>query len=63
MLFAHFSVCVTLLAAAVFLAGLLPLYVLTQAVLPRLMPQLEFLPLMLTSVYCTIGTMHAWSVP
>ncbi len=46
---------------AVYLFGLAPLYILTQVVLPRLLPQLEFLPLLLTSVYCTFGTMHAWS--
>ena len=47
---------------AVYLCGLVPLYLLTQLLLPLVLPQLEFMPLLLTSAYCAVGTMHGWSV-
>jgi alpha-1,3-glucosyltransferase len=43
-----------------YLWGLVPLYLLTQAILPAVLPRMAFLPLALTSAYCTLGTLHAW---
>ena len=42
--------------------GLLPLYLLTDAVYPKLYisKQLPFVPLLMTSLYCTIGVLWSW---
>ncbi|KAM7539550.1 hypothetical protein Aperf_G00000042565 [Anoplocephala perfoliata] len=44
------------------LLGLIPLFLTTRILLPLLYPRLEFLPLMLTSVYCAVGLLVAFFI-
>ncbi|KAL5112210.1 putative dolichyl pyrophosphate Glc1Man9GlcNAc2 alpha-13-glucosyltransferase [Taenia crassiceps] len=48
--------------ALVHLLGLIPLLLANRIFLPRVYPHLEFLPLMLTSVYCAVGLLAAFFV-
>lgn len=48
--------------ARIHLLGLIPLLAVNRILLPRVYPHLEFLPLMLTSVYCAVGLLVAFLV-
>ncbi|VDM34702.1 unnamed protein product [Hydatigera taeniaeformis] len=48
--------------ARVHLLGLIPLLLVNRVFLPLVYPHLEFLPLMLTSVYCAVGLLLAFLV-
>ena len=42
------------------LARFRPLYVFTHIVHPMVFTSMEFLPLMMISIYCSIGMLHVW---
>ena len=43
-----------------YLLGFVPLYVFTHIVHPMVFTSMEFLPLMMISIYCSIGMLHVW---
>ena len=43
-----------------YLLGFVPLYVFTHIVHPMVFTTMEFLPLMIISIYCSIGMLHVW---